>query len=338
MKHAPVLIPTLNRYEHLKRCLESLEKCTGADKTEVFVGLDYPPSEKYVDGWKKISEYLIHKEKRNGFKKLIVYRRETNYYFSGKGNLKSLINDLPKEYDSYIATEDDNEFSPCFLEYMNQNLEKYKDDDFVFRVCGYLPFKHHFSDEYSQFKADRHIAWGIGTWKSKNADYSNFLKRENIHLLYEDKSLVKKLEKDNLESILFSLVKMSKGGPTLGDVIVAAYLVYSNSRCILPTKSMVRNHGWDGSGQHGGYAYGYKEQEICTNYDYVMNEAPITFTEEFEREMHENRHQHHRTPNEWLSFFSWYLFKYTGIYCEFKYIHDFGKRIKNALRCPKKTK
>ncbi len=48
--YAPVLIPTLNRYEHFKRCLESLELCTGADKTDVYVGLDFPPSEKYHKG------------------------------------------------------------------------------------------------------------------------------------------------------------------------------------------------------------------------------------------------------------------------------------------------
>ena len=63
-KYAPVYIPTLNRYEHFKRCLESLERCTDADKTDVYVGLDYPPSEKYVAGWKKIDEYLKEKEKK----------------------------------------------------------------------------------------------------------------------------------------------------------------------------------------------------------------------------------------------------------------------------------
>ena len=41
--YAPVIIPTLSRFEHFKRCWESLENCTGADKTEVFVALDYPP-------------------------------------------------------------------------------------------------------------------------------------------------------------------------------------------------------------------------------------------------------------------------------------------------------
>lgn len=37
MTHAPVGIVTPNRYEHFKQCLESLERCTGADKTEVHV-------------------------------------------------------------------------------------------------------------------------------------------------------------------------------------------------------------------------------------------------------------------------------------------------------------
>ena len=52
MIFAPVIIPTLNRYEHFRKCLESLEACTGAEKTDVYVALDFPPSEKYVEGWK----------------------------------------------------------------------------------------------------------------------------------------------------------------------------------------------------------------------------------------------------------------------------------------------
>lgn len=52
MIYSPVIIPTLNRYEHFRECLESLEHCVDADKTTVYIGLDYPPSEKHVDGWK----------------------------------------------------------------------------------------------------------------------------------------------------------------------------------------------------------------------------------------------------------------------------------------------
>ena len=58
MIYAPVVIPTLNRYEHLRQCLESLSNCTLAEETEVYVALDYPPLEKYVEGWQKTREYL----------------------------------------------------------------------------------------------------------------------------------------------------------------------------------------------------------------------------------------------------------------------------------------
>ena len=33
---APVLIPTLCRYDHLKRCIESLSACTHAEKTDLY--------------------------------------------------------------------------------------------------------------------------------------------------------------------------------------------------------------------------------------------------------------------------------------------------------------
>lgn len=328
---APVLIPTLNRYEHFKRCLESLERCKWADKTVVYVALDYPPSEKYVEGWKKNDEYLHVKEENNGFKSLIVYRRKENYFFSGKGNLRTAINDLPKEYDTFIFTEDDNEFSPCFLDYTNQNLQKYRDDPFIFTICGYLPKQHIFHTDYSQFFADRYIAWGVGHWKHKFQEYQKYATKDTIIKLVKDKKVRKYFEDDKLEVILSSLVKMSKGGPMLGDVIVASYMVYKGMRNILPTKSMVRNHGWDGSGQHGGFVAGYIEQEICTNADYVMNEAPSSFTKEFEEDMHHSRRSRKRSLNEYASAISWYLYKYTGIFCEFKYLHDLGKYIKNNL-------
>lgn len=39
---APVIIPTLCRYDHFKRLMESLNKCTWADKTDVILDLIIP--------------------------------------------------------------------------------------------------------------------------------------------------------------------------------------------------------------------------------------------------------------------------------------------------------
>ena len=89
MKYAPVIIPTMNRYNHFYACLESLERCTGSEHTDVYVALDYPPSEKYVDGWKEdisacrkfedlpkaCQDYVLYVEKQIGLWKTDILNK-----------------------------------------------------------------------------------------------------------------------------------------------------------------------------------------------------------------------------------------------------------------------
>ena len=130
---APVLIPTLNRYEHLKRLVESLSKCHNADRTDLIIGLDYPPSDKYTEGWKKIKEYLPY---ITGFNNVIVIEANQN---KGAGeNFKSLLAYvIEQRYIGFIASEDDNEVSPNFLDFMNFGIKKCLEDKNFLGVCGY---------------------------------------------------------------------------------------------------------------------------------------------------------------------------------------------------------
>ena len=54
MKYAPILIPTMCRYNHFFRLIESLKVNTWAKYTDIYIGLDYPPSSKYEEGYKQI--------------------------------------------------------------------------------------------------------------------------------------------------------------------------------------------------------------------------------------------------------------------------------------------
>ncbi|OYP56713.1 hypothetical protein CIK99_09165 [Prevotella sp. P5-92] len=246
--YAPVLIPTLNRYDHFVRCLESLEECTGAEKTDVYVALDYPPSEHYREGWKRIDAYLHKKENNNGFNHLIVYRRETNYFFSGKGNLTTAIKDLPECINRYILSEDDNIFSPNFLEYVNDGLEKFENDPNCLAVCGYnyqgvklngYNYNCYLSREYS--------AWGVGFWKKKREkleyifkiDYAKFImsKWENIWKLYKNEPRL-------LNTILLNL----DCGKIFGDTMLVSYQYLNNKYSLFPKTSKIRNMGFDGTG------------------------------------------------------------------------------------------
>ena len=56
--YAPVVIPTLNRKVHLKHCLDSLAANTGAEHTEVYISVDFPPAPKYEEGYRQLKAYL----------------------------------------------------------------------------------------------------------------------------------------------------------------------------------------------------------------------------------------------------------------------------------------
>ena len=237
---APILIPTLNRYDHFKRCVESLSKCIHADKTELVIGLAYPPNEKYVEGWKKICDYV---QKITGFAEVTILKREENY--GVHRNIASIKEYASTKYDSFIFSEDDNEFSPNFLDFINKGLERYKDDPKVYAICGYnypvdvSGYKHeyYYSHEFA--------AWGYGCWFKKQKEVFDIIQSPNYLInLYRDYPLHTYF-KNNLK--LMSLATRLGDG-FLGDVYLTSYLHSRQVYTVFPTISKVRNWGHDGTG------------------------------------------------------------------------------------------
>lgn len=252
MNYAPVIIPTLNRYEHFKNCLESLEACVGSDFTDVYVALDYPPSEKYVEGWKKIDIYLHEKEKDNNFHSLTVYRRETNYFFSGRGNWQTAVKDATINVDRYIFSEDDNIFSPNFLEYINKGLEKYKNDSSILAICGYShPYPIKYSDNNYFMQNVDFSAWGYGIWKDRIAKSNDTCNKAYFRKKLHSLNNVLKLKKHGLNRLLYT-IQWAYGNKVLpiNDNTFSIYMVLENMNVVMPTITKVRNMGWDGTGVH----------------------------------------------------------------------------------------
>lgn len=274
---APVCITTCNRFNHFKQCLESLEKCTGAEYTEVYVALDYPPSEKYVEGWKKIDAFLSDKEASNAFLKLIVIRRETNCGLYKKGsNSALLVKQVLEKYDRYIITEDDNVFAPCFLEYMNKGLELFENDDSVYTICGYdFGADKSFLGEDTFYKTKRICSWGVGRWKSKRDYYvKHYAKLDDLREILdnpEKRAILKKNSPDRLGAI----ASMIESGKRYGDVVQQTYLYLEDKYNVFPSVSLVQNHGVDGSGEHGNGTsdqrefYANQDISVDKHFDFV---------------------------------------------------------------------
>lgn len=244
---APVLIPTLNRYEHLRRCVESLSRCTHADKTDLYIALDYPANDSHWEGYNKIKDYL---NEISGFKSVNIIIRDKN--FGATQNFTDAREQIFQKYDRIIFSEDDNEFSPNFLDYINKGLDKFEDDPRVIAICGYIyPFKTSINSEYKYFYGKAFSAWGYGSWKNKpphsepysSLELNNFLKSKFIRnkIKYYDERklyLIKDYLRYNIEPY--------------GDRSVVINILVNDKYCIFPTISKVRNWGHDGTGIHCG--------------------------------------------------------------------------------------
>lgn len=246
MLYAPVLIPTLNRYQHFRNCLESLSKCKGAGETEVYVGLDYPPAEKYREGYEKIKSYLDNCGNLS-FREIHVIKREKNYGFGLHGNANELINMVFQKYDRYIMTEDDNVFSPNFLSFVNQGLELYENNQDILFVCGYnypidsRGFKgnHYFSHEFS--------AWGYGTWKKKRESIKGVATRDYLESIVRSANTMMKIYKQE-PRLINTLIYIYQSHQIYGDTMYVSYQYLNNKLSVFPVVSMTRNLGFDGSG------------------------------------------------------------------------------------------
>lgn len=251
MKYAPVLIPTVNRYNHFKECIESLSRCTWADKTDVFVAVDYPGKEDHWEGYRKIRNYLEHCGNL-GFNSLNVIYRETNYYFSGKSNLESLRKEVLKQYDRYICTEDDNFFSPNFLVYINKGLEKYENDESVYGIVGYTPplsIKCPPNATFIRQNVDFY-AWGYATWKQKELDKNMFFANRGFYNSLSLDNLRKMYKNGRYRFNLYLQLVGNKTGYKMSDNNYSIYIAIKDMDVVMPSLSLVRNKGWDDSGIH----------------------------------------------------------------------------------------
>ena len=245
MTYYPIIIPTLNRYEHLRDCIESLKANTYADKTEIIIGLDYPPAEKYQDGWNKIKNYLSD---LTGFGKITIIEHDHN--LGAAANSAYIRSYALSKYDAYIYSEDDNVFSPCFLDYMDKCLEKYKDRQGILAVTGYMnPIDWKTKSDSNVVYVQDYMAWGIGCWKRTWEELNSNMPEHYMSYVCNHRSQIIKLRKNLRE--LSQLVFWTKSNPSLDrkcDFTINCYCLINDKYIIAPKLSLVRNMGYDGSG------------------------------------------------------------------------------------------
>ena len=250
--------------------MESLKKNTWACYTDVYVGLDFPPAEKYKKGWKEISDYLDNGD-FSVFRNFTVFKRDRNY--GASKNSQMLTQYVKERYDRWVRTDDDCEFSVNFLEYIDKGLSQYENDDNVFAVTGYsYPVNWSVKEGSTCFLQNFNVAmWGVGFWKKKHVRAQEYISSGTLL------KNVKKCVKDRLYRRMIDACMVDYFGAAMAcrhvprlmvnatDVALRAYLAIEGKYCISPVISKVRNYGFDGTGCYCVASEGsaYDAQNYC---------------------------------------------------------------------------
>ena len=228
-RFSPILVGTLNRYEHFKRCIESLKKCQLANESQLFIALYYPKESIHEEGYLKIKKYL---SSITGFKSLEIIKRKEN--FGATKNFNTARDEIFSFSDKLILSEDDNTFSTKFLAYMNNGLNLYENRKDIFAICGYMyPHKIGVKDEIFLYRG--HSAWGWGCWKDKFKEVSFNISEANK--LIQDQNFCRKITAKHVLKHLRNSIKTNK---ITNDTYICLHLYKHNMVSVFPKETLVK--------------------------------------------------------------------------------------------------
>lgn len=256
-KYAPIALFTYSRVDHTKEAVESLLKNKEATSSDLFIFSDGPKTEEKRKAVEENREY-IHSIK--GFKSIHIVEYETNQGLAN--SLIAGITDVVKKYGRVIVVEDDLILSPYFLQFMNEALDKYENEEKVGAISAYCPVM---NTELPETYFLRYFhCWGWGTWKRS----WDLLKLDTKYLL---RKMRWKTRKFNLEGGInnYGMLYCQKVGLVDSWFIrFYASLFLAEKLTLFPGRSLVSNHGLDGSGTHckkNGSKSGNDNLDVNTN-------------------------------------------------------------------------
>ena len=243
---APVILFVYDRPDHAKQTLDALAANKLAEQSELFVFCDGPKKESVIERNRQVVELITAEKERGRFASVTLTVSPVN-----KGLAASIIGgvtDIIHRYGKCIVVEDDLITSPKFLSYMNDALDFYKEKKSIFSISGFTyPLKalqKYPHDVYLSYRACSH-GWATWSdrWDSVDWEVKDFTKLS--------RSLVKRYRFNRGGNDLYRMLRHQMRGERNSWAIRFCYSQSKQERyTIYPSKTLVKNIGFDGSGTH----------------------------------------------------------------------------------------
>ncbi|MFJ8259761.1 sugar transferase [Peribacillus asahii] len=264
-KLAPIVLFVYNRPEKTYNTLQALKDNDLAKQSILYIFSDGPKNEEQSYKVEKVREII---QDVQGFKDVQVFYSNSNHGLAN--SVISGVSKIIKEYGKVIVLEDDLITSRYFLNFMNEALHFYKNNNKIWSISGYTP-KIDFPNYYESdiYITTRACSWGWGTWGDRwekidweIKDYHEFkknkLQRKRFNSSGNDMS-------NMLDEQVRGVIDSWAIRWCFNQFTVESYTVYPNC-------SFIKNTGLIGDSTHGSLNKNFIN-EIVDYYD-------INFTNE----------------------------------------------------------
>lgn len=245
---APIAIFCYRRPDHLRITLQSLKRCDGFEDSPIYI---------FGDGPRGVNDMQAVDATRQIARELLGEQAQYHFAKNNRGLAKSItfgIGTVLGDYDRLIVLEDDLELSPSFLEFMNNALMRYENNENVVQISGYKFDSGASTDSILSNSNEARflpftVSWGWGTWRRAwNFFDENLVGSEE---LLSNKNLRHRFNLNDSYDYTSMLIKQRLG--TIDSWAIAWYwsTFRRNGLTLFPPISLINNIGFDGTGTHG---------------------------------------------------------------------------------------
>jgi hypothetical protein len=269
---APVALFVYNRPEHTRRTLNYLQKNLLAEESRLFIFSDGPKTD--ADQVKVDQVRQLAKE-ATGFKSVKLITRKENLGLAN--SIISGVTQLVNEYGKVIVFEDDLLSSPYTLQYFNEALNRYANEEKIMHIGAYM---YDLADKKlpQTFFYRAASSWGWATWARAWKDFE--LDIDKLISQFDKQKIHQFSIEGNMN--FWKQVQHFKAGKNNSWAIRwYATIFLKNGLTLNPSRSLINNIGHDGSGVHSN---------IEDIYHVQITRNPV---KEFPHEIKENQQAYH---------------------------------------------
>lgn len=280
---APIVLFVYNRPEHTRRTIETLRANRLAPQSRLFVFADGPKNDSARPAVDEVRRYVASID---GFASVDVTVSDENHGLAA--SVISGVSQVVEEFNKVIVLEDDLLTSPYFLDYMNEGLELYKEDEEVASVQAHMfPLKGGILPR--SFFLPVTGSWGWGAWSRSWRLFNPDAK----YLLGEirRRGLSRVFDLNHSYPYTRLLDRQATGKIDSWAIRWYASTFLLNKISLFPASSFVKNTGFDGSGVHCGRSDPeHFNTSIVSNYTElgrVVPEVNKRIVEDFQKSLRE---------------------------------------------------